>query len=142
MHPQPQGQGRNCTRKRIYTEMKPLTPTTVELWPIDRLKPHPDNPRAHPEQQIAQLARSIERFGFTHPILADENDVTLAGHGKVLAARYLGLKEVPVIVVAGLTETEKRIYLLADNQLALNSTWDEEKLELLVADLEKELGAL
>jgi DNA modification methylase len=122
--------------------MKPLTTRTVELWPIDRLKPHPDNPRAHPEQQIAQLARSIETFGFTHSILADENDVTLAGHGKVLAARYLGLKEVPVLVVSGLTETEKRIYLVADNQLAFNSAWDEQKLQVLVAELEKELGNL
>jgi DNA modification methylase len=122
--------------------MKPVTPRTVELWPIDRLKPHPDNPRAHPEQQIVQLARSIEKFGFTHSILADENDFTLAGHGVHLAARYLRLPEVPVTVVSGLTETEKRIYLVADNQLAFNSRWDEEKLQVLVADLEKELGAL
>ena len=78
-----------------------MTARTVELWPIDRPKPHPDNPRSHPEVQIAQLAKSIETFGFTHPVIVDENDYILAGHGKVLGAQYGGFTEVPVIVIAG-----------------------------------------
>jgi DNA modification methylase len=122
--------------------MKPITRNVVEYWPIDRPKPHPDNPRAHPEQQIAQLARSIETFGFTHPVIVDENGGILAGHGTTLAAGRAGLKEVPVIVVSGLTETEKRLYLIADNQLGFNSTWDEEKLQAMIADLEKNLAEL
>ena len=121
--------------------MKPITARTVELWPIDRLKPHPDNPRSHPEAQIAQLAKSIETFGFTHPVIADENDYILAGHGKVLGARSARLTEVPVIVIPDLTETEKLLYMVADNQLAFNSDWNE-KLQGLIADLEKRVGNL
>lgn len=122
--------------------MKPLTARTVELWPIDRLKPHPSNPRAHSEQQIAQLADSINTMGFTFPILADENDYTLAGNCKALAARHLGLEQVPVMVVAGLTEAQKSIYMVADNQIALNATWDEKKLQVLIAGLEEQLENL
>jgi DNA modification methylase len=119
-----------------------LITRTQELWPIDRLKSHPDNPRAHPAQQIAQLEQSIKTFGVMRSVVADEYDFLLAGHGVTLAARNVGLKEMPVTVISGLTETEKHIFLAADNQLALNSEWDEEKLQALIAALEKELGNL
>lgn len=111
----------------------------VEIWPIDRLKPHPDNARTHTEEQIAQLVASFEQYGITHPFLADENDTILAGHGKHQAARQMGLEEVPVIVIGGLTETQKRAYLIADNQIALNADWDPQKLRSELEALEKEL---
>ena len=101
--------------------------------------------RVHSEQQIAQLGKSIDTFGFTFEILVDEDDYVLAGHGKLLAARFLGLDgldQVPVSVITGLTDAEKRLYMIADNQLALNATWDEKKLKVLLAALEEELGNL
>jgi DNA modification methylase len=88
------------------------------------------------------MARSIETFGFTQPVLVDENYIVLAGHGRLLAARRLALTEVPVIVIEDLSEQQKRLYLIADNQLALNSTWDEQKLEAAVTELERELADL
>jgi ParB-like chromosome segregation protein Spo0J len=109
------------------------------MWPIDRLKPHPGNARRHSEEQIAQLVASFEQYGVTHPFLADENDYILAGHGKHLAARQMGPEEVPVIVLRGLTDLQKRAYLIADNQLALNSDWDQQKLRSELEALEKEL---
>ena len=121
--------------------MKPISARGAELWPIGRLKPHPDNARQHSEEQIAQLARSIEEFGFTHSILVDETDTVLAGHGKLMAARLLGLAEVPVIVISDLTDIQKKAYLIADNQIALNSTWDEDKLRSLVKEIEQELAS-
>jgi DNA modification methylase len=122
--------------------MTEITAGPKLMYPIERLKPHPQNAREHSEEQISQLAKSMEEFTFTQPILADENDVILAGHGKLLGARRLGLTEVPVIVLSGLTEIQKRAYLIADNQLGLNSSWDEEKLRLLVEQLERELASL
>jgi hypothetical protein len=105
--------------------------------PIDDIKLNPLNPREHPDEQVAQLARSIEAFGFTQPPLVDENGVLIAGEGRVLAARIRGLTELPVIVIDHLTDEEKLLYLIADNQLALNSTWGEEKLQAAVSDLER-----
>ena len=112
----------------------------VEMWPIDRLKPHPDNARTHSDEQIARLAKSIETFDVVRSVLADENDVMLAGHGVALAHRRLGRRMVPVTVLTHLTEQQKRLYVIADNQLALNSEWDEEKLGKVVAELERELA--
>ena len=120
------------------------TPCTnpVEIWPIDRLKPHPENARTHSAEQIAQLAKSVETFQAVRSILADENDFILAGHGLCQAFRLLGWKEVPVTVMGHLTEQQKRLFLIADNQLALNSDWDEEKLRTAVATLDRELADL
>jgi len=111
----------------------------VEIWPIDRPTPNPHNARVHSDEQVAELAASLREYKFTRPLLVDENDVLLAGHGTLQAARHLGLQEVPVIVIAHLTELQKRAYMIADNQLALNSEWDEEKLGRELAELEREL---
>ena len=97
--------------------------------------PDPRNARTHPKRQIAQIAASIRSFGFANPILADEQGRLIAGHGRLLAAKELGLTEVPVIELAGLSETQKRALRLADNKIALNAGWDIEILKLELADL-------
>ena len=110
----------------------------IELWLIDKLIPFARNPRTHSNAQIAQIAASIAEFGFNSPILVDSNAGIIAGHGRLLAARKLGLKEVPVIVLDHLTEAQKRAYVIADNQLALNAGWDEDLLRLELAALQDE----
>ena len=100
----------------------------IELWPIDRLRPYERNPRTHSEAQVDQIAASMVEFGWTNPVLVDEQGGILAGHGRLLAARKLGLAEVPVIRFEHLCEAQKRAYLIADNQLALQAGWSEELL--------------
>src|SRR6516225_702811 len=90
----------------------------IEHWLIDKLIPYARNPRTHSDAQVAQIAASIAEFGFNNPILVDTKAAIIAGHGRLLAARKLQLKEVPVIVLDHLTETQKRAYILADNRLA------------------------
>ena len=119
--------------------MKPACMNLVEMWPIDRLKPNPRNARIHSDEQVAQLANSINTHEMMRPILADENDIVLAGHGLLLAVRHLGWPEVPVLPVRHLTEAQKQTFALADNQLGLNSSWDEEKLQETLGALEREL---
>ena len=97
----------------------------IELWPIDRLRPYERNPRTHSEAQVDQIAASMVEFGWTNPILVDENAGILAGHGRLLAARKLSLTEVPVIRFDHLSEAQKRAYVLADNQIALQAGWDD-----------------
>jgi ParB-like chromosome segregation protein Spo0J len=97
----------------------------IELWPIDRLRPYERNPRTHSEAQVDQIAASMIEFGWTNPVLVDENSGILAGHGRLLAARKLGLAEVPVIRFEHLTEAQKRAYILADNQISLQAGWDD-----------------
>jgi ParB-like chromosome segregation protein Spo0J len=97
----------------------------IELWPIDRLRPYERNPRTHSDAQVDQIAASMVEFGWTNPILIDENAGILAGHGRLLAARRLGLAEVPVIRFEHLSEAQKRAYILADNQIALQAGWDD-----------------
>jgi len=108
----------------------------IELWPIDKLVPYSKNPRTHSEAQVAQIAASIAEFGFNCPILVDSKAGIVAGHGRLLAARKLGLAEVPVIVLDHLTETQKRAYLIADNKLTLLGGWDEDLLAQEFAALE------
>jgi hypothetical protein len=110
----------------------------IELWPIDRLRPYERNPRTHSEAQADQIAASMVEFGWTNPILVDENAGILAGHGRLLAARKLGLAEVPVIRFEHLSEAQKRAYLIADNQLALQAGWSEELLAQELAWLRDE----
>src|SRR5918993_1596257 len=93
--------------------------------PLGELIPYARNPRTHSDAQVAQIAASIREFGWTNPVLIDGDNGILAGHGRVLAARKLGLETVPVIELAGLSDAERRAYILADNKLALNAGWDE-----------------
>jgi DNA modification methylase len=110
----------------------------IELWPIERLKPYERNARTHSAQQVQQVANSIAEFGFTNPILVDGQDGIIAGHARLLAARQLGRLQVPVIVLSHLSEAQKRAYILADNQLALNAGWDDEILRAELQALEAE----
>ncbi len=107
----------------------------IESIKLDKLIPYARNSRTHSDQQVAQVAASIREFGFTNPVLIDSEDGIIAGHGRVMAARKLGLADVPCIRLGHLTETQKRAYIIADNKLALNSGWDEEMLGLELADL-------
>ncbi|HEY4365119.1 MAG TPA: site-specific DNA-methyltransferase [Bryobacteraceae bacterium] len=110
----------------------------IEFWLIDKLIPFARNPRTHSDAQITQIAASIAEFGFNNPILVDTMAGIIAGHGRLLAARKLGLAEVPVIVLDHLTEAQKRAYIIADNQLALNAGWDEGLLGMELAALREE----
>jgi DNA modification methylase len=107
--------------------------------PLGELIPYARNPRTHSDAQVAQIAASIREFGWTNPVLVDGENGIIAGHGRVLAARKLGLERVPSIELGHMSEAQKRAYVLADNQLALNAGWDEELLRLELADL-SEIG--
>ena len=111
----------------------------VERRPISDLIPYVRNARTHSEEQIAQIAASMCEWGWTNPVLIDSDGQILAGHGRVLAARKLGYAECPVMIAEGWTQAQKRAYIIADNKLALNASWDEEMLRLEMADL-KDLG--
>jgi hypothetical protein len=102
---------------------------------VDSLIPYIKNSRTHSDAQVAQIAASIKEFGWTNPILVDKDNGIIAGHGRLLAARKLGYKEVPTIELADLTETQKRAYIIADNRLALNAGWDNEMLTIELNDL-------
>jgi hypothetical protein len=110
----------------------------VERWPLDRLIPHARNARTHSEDQIAQIAGSIAEFGFVNPVLVGDDGVIVAGHGRVLAARKLGLAEAPVIVLSHLTPTQRRALMIADNRIAENAGWDDEMLAAELAALRDE----
>src|SRR6202140_1342473 len=114
----------------------------IEHWPIDRRIPKANNPRTPTREQVANIAASIREFGWTNPILVGADDDIIAGHARLLAARKLGMEEVPVIVLGHLSEAQRRSLVIADNQLALNSGWDEEKLRVELAMLKKETYAL
>jgi len=111
----------------------------IEQISVDCLIPYARNSRTHSDEQIAQIAASIKEFGFTNPVLTDGTNGIIAGHGRVLAARKLGMTEVPIIELSHLTEAQKRAYIIADNKLALNAGWDDEMLALELTELE-ELG--
>jgi DNA modification methylase len=110
----------------------------IAYVPIETLIPYANNARTHSQEQIRQIARSIEEFGFNNPVLVDGNRGVIAGHGRILAADLLGRKEVPVIELKHMTEAQKRAYIIADNQLAINAGWDEELLSLEIKDLQAE----
>ncbi|MEP9390576.1 site-specific DNA-methyltransferase [Mesorhizobium sp. KR9-304] len=109
---------------------------TIEYRPLSELIPYARNARTHSDRQIAEIAASIREFGWTNPILVDGENGIIAGHGRLLAARKLGMAEVPVIELDGLTEAQKRAYVIADNKLALNAGWDDELLALEFGDLQ------
>lgn len=108
----------------------------IEMWPVERLVPYERNARTHSREQVSQIAASIQEFGFTNPILVDSDDGILAGHGRLAAAKDLAMDQVPVIVLDHLTPAQRRAYVLADNQIALNAGWDEEVLKQELAGLE------
>jgi len=106
----------------------------------DSLVPYARNPRTHSEEQISQIAASIREFGFMNPILIDAGQGIIAGHGRLAAAKELGLEKLPCIDLSHLTDEQKRAYIIADNKLALNGGWNEDLLRLELTEL-KELGA-
>lgn len=108
----------------------------IELIDIESLIPYARNSRTHSDSQVAQIAASIKEFGFTNPVLIDADSGIIAGHGRVMAARKLGLVDIPCIRLGHLTEAQKRAYVIADNKLALNSGWDNEMLLVEFAELE------
>ena len=117
--------------------------TNKSAWPADKIErkavesliPYARNARTHSDEQVAQIAASIQEWGWTVPVLVDEAGSIIAGHGRVMAARKLGITEVPVMVAAGWSDAQKQAYVLADNQLALNAGWDAEMLRLELGDL-------
>jgi len=109
----------------------------VERRPIDALIPYARNARTHSDEQVAQIAASMREWGWTNPVLVDEDGGVIAGHGRILAARQLGIDEVPCMVADGWTEAQKRAYVIADNKLALNADWDDELLRLEIHALDE-----
>ena len=108
----------------------------VERWDITKLVPYARNSRTHSDEQISQLAASIKEWGWTTPVLVDEDGSIIAGHGRTLAAQRLKMTEVPVMVAKGWSDAKKRAYVIADNRLAENAGWNEEMLRLELAELD------
>jgi DNA modification methylase len=111
----------------------------ITAKPIDSLIPYANNARKHDENQIKQIASSIKEFGFNNPVLIDKDNGIIAGHGRVLAAQRLGWTEVPTIALEHLTETQKKAFILADNRIAMNSSWDNEILAIELEALNGEM---
>jgi DNA modification methylase len=107
-----------------------VTPLKVEMLPVEALRPYANNARTHTRKQVRQIANSIERFGFCNPVLIDDRGEIIAGHGRVAAAKLLGILLVPTVRLSHLTEAEKRAYILADNRLAEKAGWDREILAI------------
>lgn len=112
----------------------------VEMWQVADLAPYAKNARQHPPEQIEQIAASMERFGFTIPMLVAEDGTIIAGHGRLMAAAQLGLAEVPVMVARGWSEEDRRLYTLADNRLAEIAEWDPEMLRVELGELREDFG--
>lgn len=104
---------------------------------VNDLIPYINNSRTHSEEQINQIVASINEFGFTNPLLIDEKDNIIAGHGRLLASKKLKMEEVPCIVLSGLTEAQKKAYIIADNKMALNAGWDFNLLSLELENLKE-----
>lgn len=109
---------------------------------VESLIPYALNSRTHSDEQVAQIAASIREFGFTNPLLVDDANNLIAGHGRLLAARKLGLTEVPAVVVTGLDDRKRRALVIADNKLALNAGWDNDALRVELEDLGADYGEL
>lgn len=107
----------------------------IETLPVDRLIPYARNSRTHSDAQVAQIAASIKEFGFTNPVLIDGEGGIIAGHGRVMGAKALGLVSVPCIRLVGMSPDKVRAYVIADNNIALNSGWDEDLLAAELTDL-------
>ena len=110
----------------------------IERRSVDALIPYARNARTHSDEQVAQIAASITEWGWTTPVLVDDSAGIIAGHGRVMAARKLGIKDIPTITASGWTKAQKSAYILADNQLPQNAGWDTEMLKVEVMDLDAE----
>jgi len=110
----------------------------IEKRAVESLVPYSNNARTHSDAQVAQIAASIKEFGWTNPILVDGENGIIAGHGRLMAARMLGLDEVPVIELAHLSDAQRRAYILADNKLAENAGWDKQLLKVEIGNLADE----
>lgn len=110
---------------------------SIEYCNIDDLIPYVNNSRTHSDEQVTQIASSIKEFGFTNPVLIDEQGGVIAGHGRIMAGKKLGLEQVPTITLAGLTDAQKKAYVIADNKLALNADWDFELLRVELNTLDE-----
>lgn len=115
--------------------MKEMPALKVVYRQVVDLIPYARNARTHSDEQVTRIASSIKEFGFTNPILIDGDNGIIAGHGRLMAAKKLGLREVPTIELSGMTDAQKRAYILADNKLALDAGWDEELLRLEFEEL-------
>jgi ParB-like chromosome segregation protein Spo0J len=124
--------------KQVRMPDAPWSAAAVEARAVSSLLPYAGNARTHPPEQVAQIAASILEFGFNVPVLVDEAGVLVAGHGRVLAAKALGLETVPAITLGHLTAAQARAFRLADNQIALNAGWDEALLAAELRDLRAE----
>lgn len=111
------------------------TAPTIELRKVDELVPYARNSRTHSSDQVTKIARSIRQFGFTNPILINEDGTIIAGHGRTMAAKLLNLQTVPVIVARNWTDAMVRAYVIADNKLALDAGWDEDLLKIELSEL-------
>lgn len=111
----------------------------IEWESVEKLIPYAKNARTHSDEQVAQIAGSIKEFGFNNPVLVDKDNSIIAGHGRVLAARKLGMDKVPVVILNHLTESQRKAYILADNRIALNSGWDTSMLSVELQDLKDDI---
>jgi len=118
--------------------MKDWPADKIERRKVDDLIPYARNARTHSDEQVAQLAASIKEWGWTTPVLIDEDGEIIAGHGRVMAARKLGIEEVPTMTATGWTKAQKQAYVLADNQLPQNAGWDMDLLKVEMEDLSTE----
>jgi len=118
--------------------MKDWPADKIERRKVDDLIPYARNARTHSDEQVAQIAASIKEWGWTTPVLIDEDGEIIAGHGRVMAARKLGIEEVPTMTATGWTKAQKQAYVLADNQLPQNAGWDMDLLKIEMQDLSSE----
>ena len=115
-----------------------MTDLSIEYKNVDDLIPYVNNSRTHSDEQVTQVAASIKEFGFTNPILIDENNGIIAGHGRLMAAKKLKLEQVPTITLEGLTDAQRKAYVIADNKLALNAEWDFDLLKVEIESLQED----
>jgi DNA modification methylase len=116
-----------------------LGATKIEWMSVETLIPYAKNARTHSDEQVAQIAGSIKEFGFNNPVLVDKDNSVIAGHGRLMAARKLGMDKVPVVQLGHMTEAQRKAYVLADNRIALNSGWDTSMLSLELQDLKDDI---
>ena len=126
------------SRNRLDQSMSFPSAKKLEIWPLERLKPYARNARKHSAEQVEKISKSIATYGFNNPVLVDSEEGIIAGHGRMAAAKALGLTEVPVIVLDHLTQKQRQAYILADNRLAELGQWDEDLLASELGELNAE----